>query len=124
MPIFNKPNSEIMEKIHVVARFKIHSDKLSEFKRLAEECVLLVHNETGADLYDWFIEDNNCTVVETYKDSDAVFAHINNVGEPLGKLMEISDFSVEVFGNVSVELQKTLSEMKVKPVPFFTGLQK
>lgn len=112
-----------MKKIHVIARFKIHSNKLSEFKQLADECVLLVHNEPGAELYDWFIDDqNHCTVIETYKDSDAVFAHLANVGGPLGKLMEIADFSGEVFGNTSPELAKALHDMQVKPIPFFQGL--
>ncbi len=112
-----------MKKIHVIARLKIHSDKLSEFKQLAKECIPLVHNEPGAELYDWFIDENNqCTVIETYKDSEAVFAHLANVGETLAKLMEISDFSGEVFGNVSPELEKALQDMQVKPVPFFQGL--
>lgn len=112
-----------MKKIHVIARFKIHSDKRAGFEQLAKDFIPLVRNEPGAELYDWFIdEQNHCTVIETYTDSEAVFAHLVNVGGLLAKLMEISDFSGEVFGNVSPELEKALLDMQVKPVPFFQGL--
>jgi quinol monooxygenase YgiN len=113
-----------MEKIHIVARFKIHAGQLDKFKNGSEACIAATKNESGALLYDWFINENDmtCTVIETYKDSNAVLAHVGNVNEPLSKLMEISDFVVEVFGNASVELQNALKEMNVTPVPFFGGL--
>lgn len=120
---FERPKIVILKRIHVIARFKIHDGQLSDFKKLVEECLTVTKNETGVELYDWFIDESNqCTVIETYKDSDAVFAHLANVGGLLAKLMEISDFSGEVFGNVSPALEKALLEMQVKPVPFFQGL--
>jgi quinol monooxygenase YgiN len=113
-----------MENIHIVARFKIHAGQLDKFKKGVGDCIAATKNESGALLYDWFINENDmtCTVIETYKDSNAVLAHVGNVNEPLSKLMEISDFVVEVFGNASVELQNALKEMNVTPVPFFGGL--
>lgn len=113
-----------MENIHVVARFKIHEGQLQKFKSGTKDCIAATKNETGALLYDWFIDENAmiCTVIETYKDSNAVLAHAGNASEPLSKLMEISELVVEVFGNTSVELQNALKEMNVTPVPFFGGL--
>ena len=63
-----------------------------------------------------------CTVVETYKDSDATLAHAANVNELLGKLIEIADFSGEVFGNATDELEDALASMNIAVVPFFKGL--
>ena len=113
-----------MTNIHIIARFKIHSGKLSEFKYGSDKCIAATKNEEGALLYDWFIDEDKleCTVVETYKDSDATLFHASNVSEPLGKLMEIADFSGEVFGNASDELQKLLADMNFKAVPFYKGL--
>ena len=113
-----------MEEIHIIARFKIHEGKLSELKNVAEKCVLATKSEVGALLYDWFVDDGKleCTVVETYQDSEAVLAHSGNVNEPLSKLLEIADFSGEVFGNASDELQKTLQGKNIVSIPFFSGL--
>jgi len=113
-----------MKNIHIIARFKIQEGKLIEFKTGAEKCIAATKKEEGALLYDWFIDEENlkCTVVETYKDSDATLAHAANVNELLGKLVEISEFSGEVFGNASDELQNALSGMNIKTVPFYKGL--
>ena len=113
-----------MEKIHIIARFKIQESKLGEFKAGSEKCIELTKNEPGAELYDWFIDEENllCTVVETYKDSDATMAHVGNVNDALAKLLAISDFSGEVFGNASDELRGALAQMNIVPVPFYKGL--
>jgi len=113
-----------MEKIHIIAKFTIHNEKLSDFKAGADDCVKLTKNEPGAELYDWFIDEEKgvCTVVETYKDSDAALFHAGNVNEALGHLMTMSDFSGEVFGNASEGLRNALAQMNIIPVPFYKGL--
>lgn len=114
-----------MEKVHIVARFKIHDGKLEEFNRGKEECISLVKkNEPSALVYDWFLDEGNllCTVIETYQDSGAAMAHAGNVNPALSKLMEITDFSGEVFGNASVELKAALGNMGIVPVPYVGGI--
>lgn len=114
-----------MEKVHIVARFKIHDGKLEEFNRGKEECISLVKkNEPGALVYDWFLDEGNslCTVIETYQDSGAVMAHVGNVNASLSKLIEIADFSGEVFGNVSAELKVAFGDMGIFPVPHIGGI--
>ena len=113
-----------MEKIHVIARFKIHDGQLDAFKAGADQCVATTSTEPGAMLYDWFIDEENmaCTVVETYEDSEATLAHAANINEDLGNMMQFGDFSGEVFGNASQELIDALAPMNIKPVPFYRGL--
>ena len=113
-----------MEKIHIIARFKINTGKSTEFQKGADKCIVATRTESGALLYDWFIDEQNleCTVVETYKDSEAVLIHADNVNEPLSKLMEIADLSLEVFGDPSAELRKVLKDMNVTAKPFFKSL--
>ncbi len=113
-----------MQKIHIIARFKIQSNNLEKFKQGVQKCIDLVKNEPGAELYDWFIDEKNmeCTVIETYKDSDATLFHAGNVQQALGELMQISEFSGEVFGNASEALKEAMAGMNIVPVPFYIGL--
>lgn len=113
-----------MEKIHVVVRFKIQEGKLEEFKNGSAECIEVTKKEPGALLYDWFIDEESmiCTVIETYNDSEATLFHVGNVNEPLSRLLEITEFSGEVFGNASKELSDALSQMNIKPIPFLGGI--
>ena len=113
-----------MEKIHVLARFKIHKGKLEDFKLGASRCIDVTKEEHGALLYDWFIDEEamECTVVETYADSTATLHHASNINESLSQLMEIADFSGEVFGNKSEELATALGQMNIKAIPYYGGM--
>lgn len=116
-----------MKKIQITAKFKIHKGKVEEFKKIASACVVAVEkNEKGkgALQYDWFFSPDNteCIVRETYVDSDAVLAHMGNVGEMLGQLLGMSDFELEIYGNPSEELQKAGAAMKPKVYSFYQGL--
>ena len=113
-----------MKKIHVIARFKIQPNNLEIFKQGVQKCIDFTKTEPGAELYDWFIDEKNltCTVVETYKDSQATLFHAGNVQQALSELMQIAEFSGEVFGNASDELKEALAGMNIFPVPFYKGL--
>ena len=113
-----------MEKIHIIVRFNIHDGQLDQFKAGMKRCIELTKNEAGALVYDWFIDEENmlCTVVETYKDSKATVEHAGNVNDELAKLMTISDFSGEVFGNASDELSGALNNMGIVAVPYVDGI--
>lgn len=114
-----------MKKIQITAKFKLHSGKLEEFKNIAAKCVAAVReNEKEALQYDWFLNPNQTEIVvrEAYTDSDAVLVHLGNVGELLGQLLSMSDFEVEVYGNMSEELKKVAAGMNAKVYSFYTGL--
>jgi len=115
-----------MKKITVVALLKIHPGKLDEFKNKVPELIKAVkQNEPGAIMYDWFLNEDamECTVLETYADTKAVMAHVGNVGELLQQLFEISDLSMQVFGNPDPELSKMIQDMGARHYPFFSGLE-
>jgi len=113
-----------MEKIHIIVRLKIHDGKLDQFKTGMNTCIGLTKNEPGALVYDWFIDEENmlCTVIEIYEDSNAVLAHAGNVNDELGKLMAISDFSGEAFGNASEQVSSALAAMGIVPVLYAGGI--
>jgi len=114
-----------MKRITALALLKIHNGKLDEFKNLVPNLIKAVKkNEPGALTYDWFLDEKTmeCKVLEIYADSQAVLAHVTNVGELLQELTAISDLTLEVFGDPELELKKLIEDMGVRLYPFFSGL--
>ena len=100
-----------MTTIMSVARFRIHPGKVREFKALAAECVRIVRErEPETSLYEWFInsDETECIAIDRYASSDAVFAHIRNVGPTMRKLRQLADVSVELLGSPSDALIEAL----------------
>ena len=115
-----------MDKINLVAKFAIQEGKKAEFKSIAEQCIKAVKkNELGitCSQYNWFFNanENECHVLETYANSDAVMIHMGNVGELLGKLLQISSLQGNIYGDLSEELQSAFNGLDVKKYSFFGG---
>ena len=94
-------------RIMSVARFKIHPGKAAEFKALATECVRIVRErEPQTALYEWFLnaDQTECVAIDSYASSDAVFAHIKNVGPTMRKVRQVADISVVLLGTPSPAL--------------------
>jgi hypothetical protein len=101
-----------MEQLQVTATFpNIAKENLDEFKRTASEAVGVTANEPGTLQYDWFFnaDETKCVVRETYASSEAVLAHLGNVGEILGPIVQLGGgLELEFFGNPSDELLQAL----------------
>ena len=63
---------------------------------------LVREKDDGSLQYDWFLNDEQtvCMVRETYRDSAAMLEHISNLGNTLGKILDVFDLTVEVFGTI------------------------
>ena len=113
-----------MEQIHLTAHFKIQPGKTESFKELAVKCVEAVRqNEKGALQYQWFYnaDQTDCKVLETYRDTAAVFAHMQNVGPLLQQLLEISTVSGEIYGHITESLVKGLEGLDISYYDYETG---
>ena len=100
-----------MELLDVIARFRIKPGQLESFKGITAKMIELVREKekgVGCLQYDWYYNDalSQCIVREIYRDSDAVLAHIGNVGPMLGQLAAISELSLQVCGSPSEALKK------------------
>lgn len=114
-----------MKNIHVTARFKIQENKLPAFKKLVGECIRSTQEkDTGTLQYDWFINEPlmECVVHEKYADSDAVLEHVGNLGELLGRLLEITDMDLELYGDPSQKLRDATAGFDAKIYSFVQGL--
>lgn len=114
-----------MGNIQLRATFpSIANDNLESFKTLAQEAVVAVRGEAGAVQYDWFFNDDQtqCVVLEKYENSEAVLAHLGNTGAVIGRLGLGGGLEIEVFGELSPELQRALAGVNPATYVSFTGL--
>jgi len=114
-----------MEEIQVTARFNIQEGKFEEFAEIADECIEIVREQdTGTTQYDWFFNEDHdeCVVRETYADSDALLEHIDHVGDALGRLLELSGITLEIYGDPSPELSKAAAALEPATYHFHAGL--
>lgn len=114
-----------MEQLQVTATFpSIHADNLASFKKMANEALEIAKTEPGTLQYDWFFNDDEtrCVLRETYADSDAVMAHLGNVGEILGAIVDLGGgIEVEIFGNPSETLLQAAAAMQPTVYSYFQG---
>lgn len=114
-----------MNNLQITARYQIHSGKLAEFKKIAEECHSIVKVKDKDTLqYDWYFDESQteCVLRETYPDSDALLAHLGNIGKLGGKLVALGNFSAEIYGQPSEELLQAISGLNIKVYTFFQGI--
>jgi quinol monooxygenase YgiN len=97
-----------MDQLQINATFpNITAENLADFKTTVAECVAIVASEEGTLSYDMFLSVDETTGVlrEVYASSDAVLAHMGNMGERLGRLIELGGgMEIEVFGEPSAAL--------------------
>lgn len=114
------------DRIRMVAEFTIKPENLAAFKRLVEQIVdLVTRNEPGALSYEWFFNDDEsvCTILEVYKDVQAVNTHMANVGATLNEIMTVAPMTLlHVFGAVPDEMKPTVASMGGTIHTPFTGI--
>lgn len=112
--------------IRINAGFSIPEGKIDEFKQKAAELTGKVEaNEPGALSYEWFLSDDKraCTLVEVYKDSGAVMAHLGNVGDLLGPLLEVAPLSgLFILGNPSDQVRQAFAPFGPKIFAHWNGV--
>lgn len=114
-----------MSQIQVDATVKIHSGKLEEFKQAAAQCLALVkEKDTDTLQYDWFLnaDQNECIVRETFQSSEALLAHIANLGDVLGKLLDLGEVSFAIYGDPSPALREATAGLNPKIYSLLQGL--
>ena len=117
--------SRAMNQIQVNARFpNIPSGNLAEFKQVAARALEIARGEAGTLQYAWFFNDaeTSCVVRETYEDSAAVLAHVANLGDVFGQLLEVGGgCEFEVFGDPSSELVEATRGLDLSIFAYFQG---
>lgn len=104
-----------MTQIQASATFpSIAPEHAAEFRGLAAQLLESARSEPGTLQYDWFFtaDGTACLVRETYRDSDAVLAHLAAAGAQLGRLVECGGgVHLDVLGEPSSALREALAAL-------------
>lgn len=102
--------------IHLVAKFRdVPEEKRDGLRQAGGELVAATADESGTLSYGFYENEDGSefTMVESYQDSDAVLAHMGNVQEQLGAVMEVGGPpQIEVFGEVSDQLAEAAAALQ------------
>lgn len=108
-PIAQSAALPVSDHVTIIAKSTLIPGKLEEVKAIAEELAAHTRDtEEGALSYRWFLNEDGSefTVVETYASSEAVLFHVSNYAPFAERLAGTrSSQTIEVYGNVSPELQ-------------------
>jgi quinol monooxygenase YgiN len=124
---FNQKGVRVMKKyIRAIAEVSIPEGKINEFKKLAAEIIdKVVANEPKTLSYEYFLSNDatKCYVVQLYKDSEAVMAHLGNIGDLAGPLHEVAPLNgLMIFGSPSDELRQALEPVGPKIFEHWNGV--
>ena len=104
--------------IRGTAELSIDTGKLDECKKMVNELIERVKaNEPNTLSYEWFFneDESKCYLLEWYKDSEALQAHLENVGVLLGPLLEIAPLTeLMIYGDPSDELRQAIEPFGAK----------
>ena len=114
-----------MKNLQITGRFNIHEGKTEEFKKIVSQCINITKSKDKNTLqYDWFFNHNEtkCAVREIFKDSEAAVEHLDNLDALIDELLEVSDYTLEIYGNPSQELLNAAAGFLPKVYSYFDGL--
>lgn len=106
------------DRIIIIATLKLIDNKLPQLKEAVQK--LQAHmekTENGMMQYDWYVSeaDDTIKVLETYKNSEAVLFHFDNLKPFSESLAEARTFvSLEVYGNASEALRERVKKINAE----------
>lgn len=107
-----------MSELIGIARFAFRPGAVEQFKRLSARCVQIVQErDPGTLRYDIYLntDQTEAVVIEKYADSDALIAHLANVGDQLmADIMATAHVSGEMLGEPSDDLRALLADTPVR----------
>ena len=100
--------------------FQIPDENLEHFKESCNDFITLTKNEDKVLYYGFSFNGNMGHCREGYQDAEGLLTHLDNVGELLGKALEISELArLEVHGPKE-ELDKLREPLAHLKPDFFT----
>ena len=104
----------------LVPYFVVQDGKLDEFKALGEQMVEKTRGEDEVVFYGFSFDGQRAHCREGYRDADGILAHLDNVGELLGKALEIAEIERLEVHAPAAEIDKLREPMKDLGPAFFT----
>ncbi len=113
-----------MHELRVITRITNISN-IAEFKKLFREASLIAESEQGTLQYESYVDEERkaCTHLETFRNSDAVEIHVNNVAGILQEIVKICDLEFEVLGESDEKIILLAEQFGARIVPYFGGVR-
>lgn len=114
-----------MKNLQITGRFNIHEGKTEEFKKIISRCIEITKaNDKNTLQYDWFFnhDETKCVVREIFKNSEAAVEHLDNLGDLIDELLEIADYSPEIYGSPTKDFLNAAAGFLPKLYKFYGGL--
>ena len=115
----------ITSEIQIVVEATISEGKVDALKKLAQETLDVVKaKDPGTLAYQFYFNNDESKVyfLERYKDSQSFLSHMENTIPHQQKLRELATITrIEVFGNPSPDLEKTLSSFGARFFKYWNG---
>ena len=113
--------------VHFVVDLTINDGQLASFQAIAQEMIARTREEPGSLAYEWFMsaDQRHCRVFETYRDADAVNAHLNGfaVQELIPKLVQYMKMDhFEVYGDPGPKAAASLTSFGAEIFSLWQGL--
>jgi quinol monooxygenase YgiN len=116
---------EEMSKLRIIARLKIHTGKLDEFKVLAATVLSVVQERCPGTLeYEWFLNSDltECVVLETFASSEALLVHADAVAEHARQMFTLCDMlDIWLCGEPLAAVLERAAAFAPKPYAFLQG---
>jgi quinol monooxygenase YgiN len=112
--------------IRSVTHFRIQPGKVEEFKSGASAGLKIVaEKDPGTTAYEWYLDESggHCTVVEMYRDPEALLAHSKNVGHLVRGLLHVSDLAVDLCMRGPSSSLAALAKLPMQRFGYLQGLR-
>ena len=105
--------------VSIVPYFRVHQNKMDEFKDLCKEFTDTTKNEENVLYYGFVINGNIVHCREGYIGAEGALAHLDNVGHLVEKALQISELiKFEVHGQKE-DLDKLRDPLKDFDIDYF-----
>jgi quinol monooxygenase YgiN len=117
------------QTVRFAVDLSIHEGKLNEFELIARTMIAGTQNEPGALHYDFCLSSDHrfCRILETYKDADAVLAHMTGsvVQVDVPRMLEVSEITrFEVYGNPGPKAAQMLAHVGARIFDVWDGISR
>ncbi|MCY4425561.1 MAG: antibiotic biosynthesis monooxygenase [Halieaceae bacterium] len=112
--------------IEIYSKFQIEPGRLDEFKSCAAAVLDVVKDkDPGTIRYDWFYDDANlqCLAMDSYRDADALFGHMENASTPHARLLEIATTDTEFLGALPQRVFTAVAKYQPRIWTFHDGIK-
>ena len=112
--------------LEIYSKFQIEPGQLDEFKSRAAAVLEVVRDkDPGTIRYDWFYDDANlqCLAMDSYRDADAMFAHMENGKTLQARLLEIAATDTEFLGMLPERAFAAVAKYQPRIWTFHDGLE-